>query len=309
MADVCVLTGGRSLERTVSLRSAARVERALRELGHAPDVIDIGPDLVGRLRDRGYDAAFICTHGRGGEDGTLQELCELLGLPYTGSGVSASARCFDKLLLKHELDAAGLPTPEFVSFSQETVNELGAAEALPAAIDRLGMPLIVKPARMGSALGIGVAHNESELDRALLYAFSYDHKVVVERFLPDARDLAVGVLDGSPLPIVEATPSGRKLYDFDARYTPGLTRFTVPADLSDDLAAAAWELALQAAALLGVRGAARVDLLLAGDDLWVIDLPTVPGLTETSLLPMAAEAARISFTGLVASMLDSALID
>ena len=178
---------------------------------------------------------------------------------------------------------------------------------MSAAVDRLGMPLIVKPARMGSALGIGVAHSE-ELDRALLNAFSYDHKVVVERFLADARDLAVGVLDGSPLPIVEATPSGRELFDFDARYTLGLNSSTVPADLSDYLAAAAWELALQAAALLGVRGAARVDLVLDGDDLWVIDLPTVPGLTETSLLPMAAEAAGISFTGLVASMLDPALI-
>ncbi len=309
MANVCVLTGGRSLERSVSLRSADRVERALRELGHTPTVIDIAPDLVERLQAGRHDIAFVCAHGSGGEDGTVQELCELVGLPYTGAGVSASIRCFDKVLLKHELRDARLPTPGWASFSQETFTELGAAGALPAVVDRLGLPLIVKPARCGSALGITVARSQQELRAGLVTALGYDSKAVVEVFLEGARDLAVSVL-GSPqlrtLPIVEAHPRQRELYDFDARYTPGQTEFTVPAALPDGAVDRARRLALQACLTMGVKAFGRVDMLLAGDELYVIDLATVPGLTETSLVPMAAEAAGIGFEQLVAEVLESA---
>lgn len=309
MANVCVLTGGRSLERSVSLRSAERVERALHELGHTPTVIDIGPDLVEQLTTGGHDAAFVCAHGSGGEDGTVQELCELVGVPYTGSGISASIRCFDKVLLKHELRDGRLPTPDWASFSQETFTELGAAGALPAVADRLGLPLIVKPARCGSALGITVARSQHELRAGLITALGYDSKAVVEVFLGGARDLAVGVL-GSPqlrtLPIVEAHPRQREVYDFDARYTPGQTEFTVPADLPESIAERARRLALQACLAMGVRAFGRVDMLLAGDELYLIDLATVPGLTETSLVPMAAQADGIGFERLVAEVLESA---
>jgi D-alanine-D-alanine ligase len=313
VAGVCVLTGGRSLERAVSLRSASRVERALLALGHATDTIDMGPDLTSRLRAGGYDAAFICAHGPGGEDGTVQELCEMLGLPYTGAGVSASARCFDKALLKDELRRAGIATPPWLSFAGPALAQLGAGEALPDVADQLGLPLIVKPARMGSALGIGVARDEGELRTAVLSALAYDERVVVERFREGARDLAVGVLDAGDgprtLPVVEAIPQGRQLYDFDARYTPGLTEFAAPADLDRELAEEAGRIALDAYRTMGVRGFGRVDLILSEEGIEVIDLPTIPGLTETSLLPMAAEAAGIGFDRLVATILASALCE
>ena len=273
----------------------------------------MGPDLTSRLRAGGYDAAFICAHGPGGEDGTVQELCEMLGLPYTGAGVSASARCFDKALLKDELRRAGIATPPWLSFAGPALAQLGAGEALPDVAERLGLPLIVKPARMGSALGIGVARDEGELRTAVLSALAYDERVVVERFRDGARDLAVGVLDAGDgprtLPVVEAIPQGRQLYDFDARYTPGLTEFAAPADLDGELAEEAGRIALDAYRAMGVRGFGRVDLILSEEGIEVIDLPTIPGLTETSLLPMAAEAAGIGFDRLVATILASALCE
>jgi D-alanine-D-alanine ligase len=306
MADVGILTGGRSLERAVALRGAARVERALAELGHRPRMVDMDSALTAQLLGGGMDAAFVCAHGPGGEDGTLQELCELAGVPHTGSGVSASVRCFDKALLKHELVAAGIATPPWVALTQEALTELGAGEALPAVIDRLGLPLIVKPARMGSALGIGIARDQAGLRAAVGSAMAYDGKVVVERFREGARDLAVGLLGPKPaaLPIVEAIPKGRELYDFEARYTPGLTEFAVPAVLNPAVGAEAAGIAARAVAALGLRAPARIDLVLSAEaGLEAIDLPTVPGLTETSLLPMAAEAAGIGFVALVESII------
>jgi D-alanine-D-alanine ligase len=313
VADVCVLTGGRSLERSVSLRSAARVERALEALGHRAETIDMGPDLTARLRNHSHDAAFVCAHGPGGEDGTVQELCEMLGLPYTGADVSASVRCFDKRLLKHDLRRGGIATPPWLSFAGEALSQLGAGEALPGAAEHLGLPLIVKPARMGSALGVAIARDDDALRTAVLSALAYDDRVIVERYREGARDLAVGVVDDGDgpraLPVVEAIPQGRELYDFDARYTPGMTEFVVPADLGDELAADAARLALESFDRMGARGFGRVDLILSDEGLEAIDLPTIPGLTETSLLPMAAEAAGISFDDLVATILATALCE
>jgi D-alanine-D-alanine ligase len=310
MASVCVLTGGGSLERSVSLRSAARVERALDRLGHRASVIDVDRELMRRLVYGEFDAAFICLHGTGGEDGSLQELCELIQLPYTGSGIATSIRCFDKVLLKHALRHFGVPTPDWVSFSRTTLTDLGAVEALPAAVERLGLPVIVKPARMGSALGVRVAESADELRDALSTALSFDSKAVVERFVEGARDIAVSLLgfeDPEALPIVEAVPRERRVYDFEARYTPGTTDFVVPADLPAGLAERVRELAVHAYRSMNVRGFGRVDFVVAGDRVEAIDLPTIPGLTETSLVPIAATAADLSFEELVARILEPAL--
>jgi D-alanine-D-alanine ligase len=310
MANVCVLTGGGSLERSVSLRSAARVERALGRLGHRATVVDVDRDLMRRLVYGGFEAAFICLHGTGGEDGSIQELCELIELPYTASGVATSIRCFDKVLLKHALRHFDVPTPAWVSFSRTTLTDLGAVEALPAAIDRLGLPVIVKPARMGSALGVRVAESADELRDALSTALSFDSKAVVERFVEGARDVAVSLLGfDSPqaLPIVEAVPRERRVYDFEARYTPGATDFVVPAELPAELAERVRSLAVRAYTSMSVRGFGRVDFVVAGDRIEAIDLPTIPGLTETSLVPLAAEAAGISFEQLVERILEPAL--
>lgn len=307
MSRVAVLKGGRSLERGVSLKSGARVQDALEALGHEVVPIDVGPDLVTRLRAAAPDVAFIALHGREGEDGTVQELLEVLGIPYTGSRVSACIRSADKVLAKHAFEDAGLPTPDFFAFSQQAFSDLGAAEALGAIEDRLAFPLVVKPARQGSALGIKFAGDAAAVPSALVAAFSYDQKVLLERYV-NGRDLAVSVLDGVALPIVEAVPIDREFYDFDARYEIGRTDFVCPADLSDDGTSAAQKLAVDAYELLGCTGFARVDLLCDRDSgaLQLLEVNPVPGLTETSLLPQAAEAAGVSFEQFVARVLDLA---
>ena len=306
MSRVAVLKGGRSLERQVSLRSGARTEDALERLGHDVVSIDVGADLIQRLRDAAPDVAFIAMHGRDGEDGTVQELLEILDIPYTGSRVVACVRATDKVLAKHLMIEAGIPTPEFFAFSETAFRELGAADALPAIEDRLGFPIVVKPSSQGSALGIKFARSAADVPAALVAAFSYDSRVLLERHI-DGRDLAVSILDGEPLPVVEAVPLGDEFYDFEARYEIGRTEFICPADLPSDVTARAHELALSTYGLLGCEAFARVDLMLDRDGgLTVLEANPIPGLTETSLLPQAAEAAGISFDELVGRIVELA---
>jgi D-alanine-D-alanine ligase len=307
VSRVAVLKGGRSLERQVSLRSGARVQDALERLGHEVVPIDVGLDLVRRLNGADFDAAFVALHGEDGEDGTVQELLEIAGVPYTGSGVLACIRARDKVLTKHLLLEDGVPTPEFFAFSQTAFAELGAGEALPAMEERLEFPIVVKPASGGSALGIRFARTAADVPAALVSAFSYDSKVLLERHVA-GRDLAISVLDGEPLPVVEAIPRDEDFYDFEARYEIGRTDFICPADLPAGTDARARELALRTYRLLGCAGFARVDLMLdEAGDLWVLEANTVPGLTDTSLLPQAAEAAGIGFDALVGRILELAL--
>jgi len=308
---VAVLKGGRSLERAVSLKSGARVEDALQRLGHEVVGIDAGRDLVARLESERPDVAFVAMHGREGEDGTVQELLELVGVPYTASGPSACLRCSDKVLAKHLMRDAGLPTPDFYAFSETAFRELGAASALPAIEERLAFPIVVKPAGGGSALGVRFAADAAAVPGALLAAFSYDTRVLLEAHV-QGRDLAVSVLDGpdgvQALPIVEAIPRAGQRYDFEARYEIGRTDFACPADLPPELSERARALAVDAFGLLGCYGFARVDLMLekATGALHVLEVNAIPGLTETSLLPQAAEAAGIGFDALVARVIDLA---
>jgi D-alanine-D-alanine ligase len=300
---VAVLKGGRSLERQVSLKSGARVEDALERLGHDVVGIDVGHDLVARLRETGPDAAFVCLHGRDGEDGTVQELLEIAGVPYTGSGVSACMRCADKVVAKHAMRDAGIPTPDFFAFSETAFKQLGAADTLPAIEERLGFPVVVKPADQGSALGIRFARDAGAVPAALVAAFSYSQKVLLERAI-DGRELAVSILGDEPLPIVEAIPVGEDFYDFEARYEIGRTEFVCPADLGPEVTERVQALALEVHRLLGCRGLSRVDLMLDADGApTVLETNTVPGMTETSLLPQAADAAGIDFDELVARIL------
>jgi D-alanine-D-alanine ligase len=309
---VAVLKGGRSLERTVSLRSGARVEDALQRLGHDVVPIDVGPDLVERLAAVQPDVAFVALHGRGGEDGTVQELLELVGVPYTASGPSACSRCMDKVVAKHELRGAGLPTPDFYAFSQAAFEELGAGRALPALEERLDFPIVVKPAAQGSALGVKFARTAADVPAAIVAAFSYDTKVLLERYV-EGRDLAVSVLDGpdgpEALPVVEAIPHADDFYDFEARYEIGRTAFVCPALIPPETTARAQELALAAYATLGCAGFARIDLMLEQEtgDLHLLEANAIPGLTDTSLLPLAAEAAGISFEALIARIVELAV--
>jgi D-alanine-D-alanine ligase len=308
---VALLKGGPSLERQVSIRSAARVEDALERLGIDFVAIDVGRTLVDDLRSAGADVAFVALHGRGGEDGTVQELLEIVGVPYTGSGVLACMRCMDKVLTKHMLLEAGLPTPEFFAFSEIAFKELGAGEALPAIEKRLGFPVVVKPAAQGSALGIKFARDAGDVPEALIAAFSYDDRVLLERHI-EGRELAVSLLENDSgveaLPVVEAKPRQEYFYDFEARYEIGKTDFVCPADLTPDVTARAQEVAVETYRLLGCYGFARVDMILSADgEPQVLEAQAIPGLTETSLLPQAAEAAGISFEQLVKRMLEQAL--
>ncbi|HEX8084458.1 MAG TPA: D-alanine--D-alanine ligase [Solirubrobacteraceae bacterium] len=305
MSTIAVLKGGRSLERNVSLTSGARVEDALERLGHDVVAIDVGHDLVTRLREAAPDVAFVALHGRDGEDGTVQELLEVLAIPYTGSGVSSCIRCADKVLAKHAFLDAGLPTPDFFAWNEAAFKELGAADALPAIEDRLDFPIVVKPARQGSALGIKFARSAADVPAALVAAFSYDAKVLLERFV-DGRELAVSILDGEVLPVVEAIPRDEDFYDFEARYEIGRTDFVCPADLGG-ATERVQRTALQAYELLDCAGFARVDAILDAEGVpQLLEINTVPGLTETSLLPQAAEAAGISFDELVARLVELA---
>jgi D-alanine-D-alanine ligase len=307
VSTVAVLKGGRSLERQVSLRSGARVEDALERLGHEVVALDVSQDLIERLRDASPDVAFIAMHGRDGEDGTVQELLEILDIPYTGSGVLACVRATDKVLAKHLMIEAGIPTPEFFAFSETAFRELGAADALPAIEERLDFPIVVKPSSQGSALGIKFARSAADVPAALVAAFSYDSRVLLERYV-DGRDLAVSILDGEPLPVVEAVPTGDGFYDFEARYEIGRTEFVCPATLPDGVTEQAQELALRTYRLMGCSAFGRVDLMLGADaELTVLEANPIPGLTETSLLPQAAEAAGISFDELVGRIVELAL--
>jgi D-alanine-D-alanine ligase len=305
---VAVLKGGRSFERQVSLKSGARVEDALKRLGHDVVPVDVGADLVTRLIDAAPDVAFVALHGPEGEDGTVQELLEAMGIAYTGSRVSGCIRASDKVLAKHAMLDAGVPTPDFFAFSETAFKVLGAAQALPAIEERLEFPIVVKPAAQGSALGIKFARTAADVPAALVAAFSYDRKVLLERHIV-GRDLAVSVIDdaGGPraLPVVEAVPKEEDFYDFEARYEIGRTSFVCPAQLEPAVAERAAALALEVYELLGCSAFARVDLMLENEtgELYVLEADAIPGLTETSLLPQAAEAAGIGFDELVARIL------
>jgi D-alanine-D-alanine ligase len=302
---VAVLKGGSSLERGVSLRSAARVEDALGELGHEAIAIDVGPDLVGRLRAERPEVVFIALHGPGGEDGTVQELLEILDLAYTGPGVAACALCMDKVAAKHEIRAAGLPTPDWAAFNATAFRELGAADTLDEIEDRLGFPLVIKPASQGSSLGVEFASSREDVPQALVAAFSYDDRVLLERYVK-GRELAVSMLDGEPLPVVEAIPRQEDFFNFEARYEIGRTEYVCPAELGDAETRRVQELATRTYETLGCSGFARVDLMLGDEGPQVLEVNAIPGLTDTSLLPMAAEAAGIDFVRLVEQILASA---
>jgi D-alanine-D-alanine ligase len=311
---VAVLKGGGSLERTVSLRSGARVQQALLRLGHDVVAIDAGPELVEQLHECQPDAAFVALHGRDGEDGTVQGLLELVGVPYTGSAPAACMRCTDKALAKYLMREAAIPTPDFTSVKESAIRELGVAAALGDIERLLGFPLVVKPASQGSALGVKFARSAEDLPGAIVGALSYDRKVVIERYVK-GRDLAVSVLDGerqtdtpAALPVVEAIPREEEFYNYESRYEIGMTTFVCPADLPADTAELAQRLALDTYRLLGCHGVARVDLMLHSDtgELSVLETNVGPGLTETSLLPLAADAAGIGFDQLVQRILSSA---
>jgi len=299
-AVVGVLMGGSSAEREVSLRTGAAIAAALRRLGHRIAEIDAGVDLPQQLARRKVNVAFIALHGRGGEDGAVQGLLECLKIPYTGSGVLASALAMDKKHSKWVFRAHKLATPDF-----EVISRGSRAKAQ---LERLTLPVVVKPTCEGSSVGISIVRTSGALPRALAAAFRYDPEALVETYVP-GRDLTVGVLDDAPLAVVEMRPRGG-FYGYGSKYTSGETEYLVPAPLTARQTERTRALALEAHRALGCRGASRVDFRLdeRGRPL-LIEVNTIPGMTATSLLPKSAAAAGIGFDELVGRILADAQLD
>jgi D-alanine-D-alanine ligase len=307
---IAVLMGGRSLEREVSLKSGERVTAALSRSGYRVVPLDVTEDLVDRLSSEKPDAVYIALHGRFGEDGTVQELLEFLDIPYTGPGVLASALAWDKAISKRLFVRSDIPTPPWVTLTADAFKQMGAAAALDQITGAVGdFPLAVKPAKQGSALGLARVEEPDALPEALLAALSYDDKAIVERWMGGV-EIAVSVLDDENgpkvLPSVEIEAKSG-LFDFNAMYTAGETEYYVPARLSDEVAAEAERLAAAVHEVVGCRDVSRVDMVVADGTPNVLECNTSPGMTETSLLPMAAEHAGLAFDDLVDRLARAAL--
>lgn len=307
---IAVLMGGHSLERDVSLHSGKRVTTALKKLGYRVVQIDVDEHVVNNLRKERPNLCFITLHGKFGEDGTIQELLEIMGIPYTGAGVLASMIGMDKALSKEIFRLEGIPTPDFYALSTGAIKEMGASGALKDIITKIGLPLVVKPSAQGSALGIKFVYKEEELPSALLGALSFDDKVILEKFI-EGTEVAVSVIGNArpkALPAVEIAPK-KGFFDFEAMYTMGMTEYFVPARLDAEMAKRVQKLAVRVYQVLKCKGAARVDFIIGKKDKvpYVIELNTIPGMTDTSLLPMAAAEAGITFEELVDRLVKIAL--
>lgn len=292
---IAVLMGGISEEREVSLNTGAQVADALEAAGHHPWSVDTGDvGFIGELAEERPDVVFVCLHGRFGEDGTVQGLLEILGLPYVGSGVLASALAMDKVMSKHFFEHQGIASPEYVHLTPGTPYEIEAIT------DLLGEKTVVKPANEGSAIGVTIAHTPDELPEAIEKAFGYDDSILVERFVPGV-EVTVGVIgneDPIALPTLEIVPE-HEFYDYDSKYVPGMSAHIIPARVSEDARAECARLSVAAHRALGCRGMSRADMIVAEDGtVYLLEVNTIPGMTRTSLLPDAARAAGIDFPDL-----------
>lgn len=309
MTAIAVLAGGRSPEREVSLRSGHRVAAALHTRGFEASLLDPaeGP-FVENVSTARVSACYVALHGKDGEDGTVQRLLELLAMPYTGTAPRSCQLAFDKVLAKETLDAAGAPTPAWTAIQATALRDLAAGPALRTVVERLGLPLVVKPSRAGSAMGLSFVEQERDLPHAVMNALSFSDAAVVERRI-DGPEVAVGMLGGvrEPLPLVEIVPKSG-VFDYAARYTPGATEYFAPARLSPDVAAECQAAAANAFSVLGLRDVGRADVMVDGDGRpWIVDVNVSPGMTDTSLLPMAAQAAGIGFEELCERIIRLAL--
>ncbi len=294
---VGVLYGGPSAEREVSLVSGKEVAGALRDRGYASvALIDVGPDLPVRLREEGIDAAFIALHGKLGEDGCVQGLLEVMRIPYTGSGVTASALCMDKVLAKQVLVRNRIPTPASVVVAAERAQDVG-----------LPLPVVVKPRAEGSTIGVSIVRRRRDMARALREACRFDRDALVETYVP-GKEITVGVLNGEALGVTEIRPV-KGFYDFKTKYTSGMASHVFPAPLPRPLYRRAMRLAARACAVLGCEGAPRVDFRISPEGrLYALEVNTLPGMTPLSLLPEIAAGVGIGFGELVERILDRAAL-
>lgn len=300
---MAVLLGGRSAEREVSLKTGEAVCNVLVKLGYDAHKVDVGSDVCTLLEKARPDAAFIALHGRHGEDGTIQGLLELMEIPYTGSGMLASSLAINKIMSKKIFREAGIPVaPDLVVSRADLFGDVK-----DRILSQLGLPVIVKPSQEGSTIGVTIVDGDEILEAALETAFGYDDNVLIEKFIP-GKLLTVSLLGKTPdpLPVIEISAK-KGFYDYEAKYTPGMTDYIVPAELPARLTGNVQEMAVRAHQALGCEDISRVDLIL-GDDggIYVLEVNTIPGMTETSLVPQAAAARGISFEQLVETILEGA---
>jgi len=303
---IAVLRGGRSAEREVSMRSGAQVEEALRLRGHDVTGIDLDMTTWDVLRDGNFDCVFNALHGRLGEDGTVQGMLELLALPYTGSGVLASALCIDKSRANAVMAGAGLHVPEFEELE---LHQGVSSDSVERLVARYGLPLVVKPVREGSTIGLTIARDADQVASGLVLAARYDRRVLVQRFAV-GTEITVGVLatpDLQVLPTLEIV-SENPVYDYDAKYTAGKSHHIIPARIPEAARTVASEAAGRAFTILGCSGMGRVDMIVDRERTpWLLEVNTVPGLTALSLLPDAALAAGIAFDEVCQRLVDHAI--
>jgi D-alanine-D-alanine ligase len=311
LGHVLVLAGGLSYEREVSLSSGRRVTDALAALGVEVELVDIDAHLLPRLLQDPPSAVFLAVHGIEGEDGGLRDALDVSGVPYVGATGSAARLAFDKPVAKAIVGRAGVCTPASVALQHAAFRDLGGPALLERVIDRLGLPLVVKPARGGSALGVTVVRSASELPSAMVACYSYDSVALLERHVA-GTELAVSVIDdgGGPvaLPAVEIEAlSGT--FDYTARYTAGMTEYHAPARLTAEQSVAAGQAAVRAHELLGLRDLSRTDLIVAVDGtVMYLETNVAPGMTTTSLLPLAASAAGLDLGTMCRDLLHRAAL-
>jgi D-alanine-D-alanine ligase len=303
--NVLVLAGGLSYERDVSLRSGRRVIDALRTAGIDAQMRDADVSLLPSLSADPPSAVFIALHGSTGEDGSLRGILELCGVPYLGPDARAARLAWDKPSAKTVLREAGIATPDWVALPHDRFSELGAVAVLDRVVDRLGLPLMVKPAQGGSGLGAIAVHDASALPAAMVGCFAYDQTALIERYV-EGVDIAVSILDlgegPQALPPVEIVPVNG-VYDYAARYTAGLTTWHAPARLKPEVHDEVVRTALAAHNVLGLRDLSRVDLIVTPDgECTVLEVNVSPGMTETSLLPMAVQAAGLDLGEVLAQI-------
>lgn len=303
---IAVLLGGRSSEREVSLRSGKGVLAALERLGLRAVAVDPAADLVSQLAEVGADVVFNVLHGGPGENGAVQGILDNAGIPYTGSGVLASALAMNKEQTKRVLRAVGLPTPDWLAFEASDDSAAAAREVVAT----LGLPAVVKPVDQGSSVGVAIVDTEDALAEHLASTLRSYSRVLVERFV-DGREITVGILGYGPtlraLPVLELVPRNR-FYDYEAKYTKGLTELLCPAPIGEEATRRCQEVALGVHRAIGCHGWSRVDMHLdSAGQVWVHEINSIPGMTETSDVPAEAAAAGMTYDELVAEILCSAL--
>ncbi|HOF57867.1 MAG TPA: D-alanine--D-alanine ligase [Syntrophorhabdaceae bacterium] len=288
-----VLMGGRSSEREISLKSGNAVLQGLLRKGYKAVGIDAGTDLAQVLKKQRIEAAFIALHGRWGEDGTVQGLLEVLGIPYTGSGVLGSSVSLDKVMMKYILNGLKLPTPAYAVCNSLTIPEFP-------------LPFIVKPANEGSTIGMSIVRNKEEAVKAVECALQYDRNVLLEEYI-EGNEITVGIVNDEVLPVIQVRPL-KGFYDFESKYTKGMTEYVIPAQITKSIDKKARNIAMKIYRSFALSGCARIDMIINKNTPRVIDINTSPGMTETSLVPKAWAYLGRTFDDLVERIIEGASI-